>query len=63
MLVNKCARFLKDRHPGEFASYWAAMLSDDAAIGQRMLDAVDRRMRRAGWDDMRSWKRQAGVAA
>jgi hypothetical protein len=28
-----------------------------------MLDAVDRRMRRSGWDDMAQWKRQAGVAA
>jgi hypothetical protein len=39
------------------------MLSDDAAIAQRMLDAIDRRMRRSGWDDMRGWKQQAGIAA
>jgi hypothetical protein len=39
------------------------MLADDADAAQRMLDDVDRQMRAAGWDDMREWKRQAGIAA
>jgi hypothetical protein len=63
-LVQKCARFLVDRRrPEELAAYWGALLGDDLAEGQRMLDAVDRRMRRSGWDDMREWKRQHGIAA
>jgi uncharacterized protein YdaU (DUF1376 family) len=58
-LVSKCARFLVDRRrPAEVAAYWAAMLSDDAGEAQRMLDATDRRMRQANWDDMRQWKTQ-----
>jgi uncharacterized protein YdaU (DUF1376 family) len=58
-LISKCARFLVNRkRPAEVAAYWAAMLGDDAAEAQRMLDATDRRMRRAGWDDMRQWKAQ-----
>jgi uncharacterized protein YdaU (DUF1376 family) len=63
-LVSKCARFLVNRkRPAEVAAYWAAMLGDDAAEAQRMLDATDGRMRRAGWDDMRQWKAQHGIAA
>jgi uncharacterized protein YdaU (DUF1376 family) len=63
-LISKHARFLTARkRPAELAAYWAAMLSDDAAEAQRMLDAVDRRMRQAGWDDMRQWKAQRGIAA
>jgi uncharacterized protein YdaU (DUF1376 family) len=63
-LVQKCARFLVDRRrPEELAAYWSAMLADDPAAAQRMLDAVDRRMRRANWDDMRTWKHQHGIAA
>jgi uncharacterized protein YdaU (DUF1376 family) len=63
-LVQKCARFLVDRRrPAELAGYWAAMLGDDPAEAQRMLDAVDRRMRAARWDDMRAWKAQHAIAA
>jgi hypothetical protein len=40
------------------------MLDDDPAVAQSMLDAVDRRMRQAGWDDMRQWKlRRTGWVA
>jgi hypothetical protein len=63
-LIQKHARFLVDRRPPqELAAYWAAMLGDDAAVAQSMFDAVDRRMRQAGWDDMRQWKAQHGIAA
>jgi hypothetical protein len=63
-LISKHARFLTARkRPAEVAAYWAAMLGDDAAEAQRMLDATDGRMRRAGWDDMRAWKAQHGIAA
>jgi|SRR5580693_6858138 hypothetical protein len=56
-LITKCGRFLTARkRPEEVAAYWAAMLDDDPAVAQRMLDATDRRMRRAGWDDMREWR-------
>jgi hypothetical protein len=58
-LVQKCARFLTARkRPEEVAAYWAAMLDDDPAVAQRMLDTTDRRMRRAGWDDMREWRQR-----
>jgi len=63
-LVGKCARFLAATGPPEaVAAYWAAQLDDDPSVGQRALDTVDRRMRRCGWDDMRQWKRHAGIAS
>jgi hypothetical protein len=64
-LISKHARFLQARRPPqELAAYWAAMLDDDPAVAQSMLDAVDRRMRQAGWDDMRQWKlRRTGWVA
>jgi hypothetical protein len=63
-LISKHARFLAARRPPqELAAYWAAMLDDDPAVAQSMLDAVDRRMRQAGWDDMRQWRAQRGFAA
>ena len=62
-LRQKHIRFLAAHDPGAVGAYWAACLDDDPAVGQRMFDAVDARMRRAGWDDMRQWKQQAGIAA
>jgi hypothetical protein len=63
-LIQKHARYLMARkRPEEMAAYWAAMLDDDPAVAQHMLDATDARMRAAGWDDMRQWKRQHGIAA
>ena len=63
-LQQKHARYLQARRrPEELAAYWAAMLDDDPAVVQRAFDDTDRRMRGAGWDDMRAWKREHGVAA
>jgi len=63
-LRQKCGRYLaRCGRPDEAGAYWAAMLGDDPDAAQRMLDIVDRRMRRARWDDMRQWKRHAGIAA
>jgi hypothetical protein len=63
-LMAKHCRFLQARGaPDEIGAYWAAQLGNDPQAAQRMLDDVDRRMRAARWDDMREWKRQAGVAA
>jgi DNA-binding transcriptional MocR family regulator len=53
-LIQKHGRYLAARgRPGEVPAYWAAMMSDDPAAAQRMLDATDRRMRIERWDDMR----------
>ena len=63
-LQQKHARYLQARRrPEELAAYWAAMVDDDPAVAQRALDDTDRRMRCAGWDDMRAWKREHGIAA
>jgi len=62
-LQAKHCRFLQAHDPDAVGGYWAALLDDDPAIAQRMLDETDRRMRRAGWDDMRDWRRQNGIAA
>jgi hypothetical protein len=63
-LQQKHARYLQARRrPDELAAYWAAMVDDDPAVAQRALDDTDRRMRGAGWDDMRAWKRENGIAA
>jgi hypothetical protein len=62
-LMAKHCRFLQAHgREDEIGAYWAAQLSDDPDAAQRMLDDVDRRMRSAAWDDMREWKRQAGIA-
>jgi DNA-binding transcriptional MocR family regulator len=51
-LIQKHGRYLAARgQPGEVAAYWAAMMDNDPAAAQRMLDAVDRRMRIECWDD------------
>jgi DNA-binding transcriptional MocR family regulator len=53
-LIQKHGRYLAARgRPGEVPAYWAAMMGDDPAAAQRMLDATDRRMRIERWDDMR----------
>lgn len=57
-LRQKHARFLAATCPNDIGIYWAACLADDATEGQRMFDAVDRRMRAAGWDDMREWRQR-----
>lgn len=62
-LRQKHVRFLADTSPNDIGLYWAACLGDDATEGQRMFDAVDRRMRAVDWDDMRQWKHQNGIAA
>jgi hypothetical protein len=63
-LQQKHARYLQARRrPDELAAYWAAMVDDDPAVAQRAFDDTDRRMRAAGWDDMRAWKRENGIAA
>jgi hypothetical protein len=63
-LMAKHCRFLQAcGSPDEVGAYWEAHLGDDAEAAQRLLDDVDRRMRAAGWDDMRQWKRENGVAA
>jgi hypothetical protein len=63
LLVQKLARFLTARRRFEgLAAYWAAMLGDDPAAAQRMLDETDHRMRSERWDDMREWKIQSGIA-
>lgn len=64
LLQQKHARYLKARRrPDELAAYWIALLDDDPAVAQRALDDTDRRMRGAGWDDMRAWKRENGIVA
>lgn len=61
-LQQKHARFLHfRRRPEELAAYWAAMLDPDPVVAQRAFDETDRRMRCAGWDDMRGWKRAQGI--
>jgi hypothetical protein len=63
-LMAKHCRFLQEQgRADEVGAYWAAQLGDDAEAAQQMLDDVDRRMRRARWDDMSEWKRQVGIAA
>jgi hypothetical protein len=53
-LIQKHGRYLAARgRPGEVPAYWAAMMGNDPAAAQRMLDATDRRMRLERWDDMR----------
>lgn len=64
LLANKHARFLTARRrPEELAAYWTAQLDDDPAVAQRAFDEVDHRMRCAGWDDMREWRREQGIGA
>jgi predicted nucleic acid-binding Zn ribbon protein len=61
-LDMKHARYLAARgRPGEVGAYWEARLGEPEAA-QRVFDEVDLRMRRSGWDDMREWKRQRGIA-
>jgi hypothetical protein len=63
-LQQKHARYLQARRrPDELAAYWLAMVDPDPAVAQRALDDTDRRMRGAGWDDMRAWKRENGIVA
>jgi DNA-binding transcriptional MocR family regulator len=51
-LIQKHGRYLAARgQPGEVPAYWAAMMGDDPAAAQHMLDAIDRRMRLERWDD------------
>jgi hypothetical protein len=58
-----CRFLLREGAPGEYAAYFAAIDGETQLPPQEIFDAVDRRMRRAHWDDMREWKRQNGVAA
>jgi hypothetical protein len=61
LLMQKHARYLQARgRPDEVGAYWAAMMAEDAE-SQRVLDAVDARMRREHWDDVPpdTWKRAA----
>jgi hypothetical protein len=39
------------------------MVDPDPMVAQRAFDDTDRRMRCAGWDDMRGWKRENGIVA
>ena len=57
---QKHVRFLQATGaPGEVGAYWGAMLDDDPKVGQRMFDAIDRRMRAARWDDRPEWREAA----
>jgi hypothetical protein len=63
-LQQKHARYLQARRrPDELAAYWLAMVDPDPMVAQRAFDDTDRRMRCAGWDDMRGWKRENGIVA
>lgn len=63
-LRAKHARFLMaTAPPDQVAAYWTAALDPDAAVGQRIFEEVDRRMRCTGWDDMRQWRREQGIGA
>lgn len=62
-LKAKVCRFAHARLPGPIAMEAATgVWSEDTEEAQRWLDFLDGQMRRAGWDDMREWKRQSGIA-
>jgi hypothetical protein len=58
MLDSKHCRFLKEcGQPGELIAYFEKMSAgQDGMPEQRYFDAIDRRMRRSNWDDMRWWR-------
>jgi hypothetical protein len=60
-LANKHGRYLMARRrPREVAAYWAAQLDPDPAVGRRVFDEVDRRMRAERWNDMLGWRPRRG---
>ena len=62
-LASKHWRYLMARgRPGEAEQYLILIDSKTSTPPQAMFDAVDHRMRAEGWDDMRDWKRQHGIA-
>ena len=62
-LASKHWRYLMARgRPGEAEQYLILIDSKTLTPPQAMFDAVDHRMRAEGWDDMRDWKRQHGIA-
>jgi len=64
-LRTKHARFLNATCPAGFAAAYLTMQQNsdaDPDEAQRIFEAVDSRMRRLRWDDMRQWKADARVA-
>ena len=53
-LQRKHIRFLHAHYPDELPAYWETQAAGGPAA-QQQFDAVDRRMRRERWDDMRWW--------
>ena len=62
----KLTRYLKaTAPPADVERFVLALMdaSEDEAARRRLCNPVDARMRAAGWDDMRQWKRQMRMAA
>jgi len=61
----KLTRFLKATTPAEAEPFLVKLmeLPENNPERRRLCNDVDARMRAAGWDDMREWKRGNGIAA